>query len=328
MSLSETERRRRGLFGWLRSLLALEEGEERDEWEDKIQAIVFRIKEQQSRLDELAFRMEQRAAELFEKTVEHLKKARGPSLAEDEKKVHYNLAKTCAEEIYEIRRFLKAVRFTSISLERAAMRLQTVRDIKDFRSVLGPIAVLLANVKDEISPIFPSIAQALDEINKSIYELMAHTSAGMRGLPSGFLKSDEDVDKILSEAWAAANESVERNVPEPSKLLGLDQKPIKKDEKSSRAALEVSLTSSPKPPALSGEKLETGVEAARSLSASANASAGNLEEVLLNEIKTCGGKLNLDECSRKYGVPKEKLLEALSSLERKGKIKIVEKAQR
>ena len=319
MAISIDSESKKGFFGWIKGLF----GHKSDTyWEDKIQAIVYKLKEQQHKLEELSFRMEERAKELFERTVEHLKKASRKELREDERKAHYNLARTFAEEIYEIRRFLKAIKFTSISLEKAAMRLQTVRDIKDFREVLVPVSNLLNGVKDEIAGIFPSIGQALDEINRSIAELVVHASAGVHTLPSGPFKVDEDVNKILNEAWAVANETVEKNIPEPSKILSIESQKEALTAKSiestgtETAPVDVNLVIEPKP---TSTKAKEAVAIPSSL---ASASLSKMEELVLAEIKISKGIINVDELSRKYNVPREKVLEALHSLSRKGKIRV------
>uniref|UniRef100_A0A7J3ZLN2 Uncharacterized protein n=1 Tax=Fervidicoccus fontis TaxID=683846 RepID=A0A7J3ZLN2_9CREN len=319
MAVSLDNEGRRGIFGWIKGLFGY-----RPEtyWEDKIQSIVYKLKEQQHKLEELSFRMEERAKELFERTVEHLKKASMKDLREDERRAHYSLARTFAEEIYEIRRFLKAIKFTSISLEKAAMRLQTVRDIKDFREVLVPVSNLLNGVKDEIAGIFPSIGQALDEINRSIAELVLHASAGVQTIPSGPLKVDEDVNKILSEAWAAASESVEKNIPEPSKILGIEgqKEPFATKSAESTGAeatpVDVNLVIESKPARVKAK------EAVALPSSLAYASLSKVEELVLAEIKINKGVINVEELSRKYNVPREKVLEALQSLTRKGRIKV------
>ena len=314
MAVSIGRDEKRGLIGWFRSVFGL--GEKTYEWEDKIQSIVFKLKEQQEKLDELYNRIQGRAKEIFDKTVEHVKKAKDPSVKLEERKAHENLARTFAEEIYEIRAFLRAIRFTSISLERAAQRLQTVRDIKDFQEVLGPVSQLLSGVKNEISTIFPNVGEALDEINKSITELMIQTSSGLHHVPSSGFSVNEDVERILGEAWKAAEKSVDNQVPAPSRIIkmhsgyvnsdnsrsGGNNKPIKVVVKTGGTVKNAVAIPVPTP--------------------LKNASIVKLEELLLDEIRVNNGKLDVNDFVSRYGIDKDKVYEALYNLSKKGKIKV------
>ncbi len=315
MSVSFEREGRKGLLGWFKSVFHV--GEKSYEWEDKIQVIVFKLKEQQEKLDELYYRIKGRAQELFQKTVEHVKKAKDPSLKTEERKAHENLARTFAEEIYEIRAFLRAIRFTSISLERAAQRLQTVRDIKDFQEVLLPVSQLLTGVKNEISTIFPNVGEALDEINKSITELMIQTSSGLHTPPSSGFAVNEDVDKILGEAWRAAEQSVDDQIPVPSRIIK-QHAMIEEDVGEEKVTKPINVV------------VKTGTR--RSVLKKAqpvpvpsplrNASIVKLEELLLDEIRVNNGRLDINDFVSKYRVDKDRVFEALHNLSRKGKIRL------
>ncbi len=304
------DREKNGWFiSWFKGIF----GHKENEWENKIQTIIFKLQEQKEKLEELSFRMEKRAKELFEKTVEHLKKAGNPNIREEERRAHQNLARTFAEEIYEIRAFLRAIKFTTISLEKAKERLQTVRDIKDFQAALLPVKHMLTGVKKEISGIFPSVGEALEDINRNIEELAIHTSAGLHGLPAGKFAVNEDVEKILSEAWAAASETVNKNIPEPSRLMKMKTVGGKR-QAHTRKPLKVVVETG---------KHKYGIEEPIALPVSrVNNSLVKIEELILDEIRVNKGRFNVDEFCRKYGVSKDRVFDALQSLSRKGKIKV------
>ncbi len=319
---------RGGILGWFKSLFG---GTKQEYWEDRLQAIIFKLNEQERKLDELYYRMQKRAQELFERTVEHLKKASNPKLKPEERRAHENLARTFAEEVYEIRAFLRAIKFTSIAINKAALRLQTVRDMKDFQEVLLPVSQLLAGVKNEISGIFPNVGEALDEINKSIAELMIHTSSGVHGIPSPTMNVSKEVDEILNEAWNAAVESVDKNIPEPSKVMRV-RKPVvegeEKEETKQTKPLKVYIehseqkkkeTEQKEQPKKEVKKEESEIAISTSL---ANASMLKLEQLILDEIRVNKGRFNIGEFVEKYGFDRDKVFEALQSLSRKGKIRV------
>lgn len=307
MSVSD---RKIGIIGWFKGLLSW--GSSDDSLEDKIQSVIIKIREHQDSINEFAFRMQKRAEELYIKVMEHLRKSNLNILTEDERAAHYNLARTFAEEIVEIKKFTKAVRFVAIGLEKVAQRLQTVKDVKDLQAQLGPIRMLLMGLRQEVENVFPAVGTTIDDINRSIAELMIHSSSGLHEM-SGIdtYTKDEEVNKIIKEAWSLATATVESVIPEPTALIQSRQPPkvVKK-------------TPEPMDVTVSRSKTElVGVQGSQS--SSERLRIEEIERIVLMEAKLNNGKINVEEIANKHKLKKDDVFEALDSLHRKGKIRIV-----
>ncbi|HEW64411.1 hypothetical protein [Fervidicoccus fontis] len=312
MGLSiDRDEKKAGLLGWLKNIFG---NPKNYTWEDMIQDVIVRLKDEGEKFDELEYRTKKRIQELTDRIVENLKKYDSPNIKEDEKRTYHNLAKMYAEEVYELRNFLKAILFTKISFERVIQRLQTVRDYKDFQAALGPVSKMLAGVKNEISAIFPKVGETLDEINRNITDMMISTSNSMGGFNTNqTFMINEDVEKIIQEAWKLADSNVEKMLPEPKKLI---QQTTQITNLSTQQSTQREINQQ-KSIVNKTEKIQ--------LEAQTSSSSYNIEiveNIILNEIKKTGGKLNIQEITTNYGIDKEKIYEALYNLKKKGKIEI------
>lgn len=346
-----------GFLGWFKNLFSGKHAE--PDWKDKLQMIVIMIRDQQEKLDVISDRMKKRAEELFNRVVEQQKKSLDPNVTEDERRTYLNLARTFAEEIREIKAILRAIAFTKVSLEKVAQRLETVKELKDFRDIILPITGILKGIKQEISPIFPSIGQALDEISRNISELAYQTSAGIRSLPSDIgpipgsqldAGLNDEVSKILNESMIRAENEILRAIPEPlpltqvrandivketSKTAGRDTtyyeanipkkttttSTVRKQQKPVDVVVESGRVKARK--SVQSDKVAREVE--QIALPSRGMSMARLEQLVLDEIKVNRGRFNVDEFARKYGVSKDRVFDALQSLARKGKIRVARK---
>ena len=333
MTLAMGRDRGGGFLGWFKSIFGHRAGE--PDWKEKMQMIITMIREQQEKLDLISFRMQNRAEELFDRIVEQYKKANRKDVADDERKTLLNMARTFAEEIREIKAILRAIGFTKVSLEKVVQRLETVKDVKDFQDSIVPITSLIKGIKQEISPIFPSIGSALDEIHRSISELAFQTSAGIHSLPTGNLTpgESEDVEKILKEAWQAATESVEKKIPEPTRVVGMKikstnpaMKTVAKKPVAKSKPVDVVVEANKKHDSSEKDSVTEVSEVEEAIKLPVpRLSMAKLEQLVLDEIKINRGRFNVDEFARKYGIDKDRVYDALQSLVRKGKIRVARK---
>lgn len=308
MSMAE---KKTGILGWLKGLFAQTSLE--DSLEDRIQSVIIKIREHQDSINEFAFRMQRRAEELYAKVTEYLRKSQSPLLTDDERRAHYNLARTFAEEIVEIKKFTKAVRFVAIGLEKVAQRLQTVKDVKDLQEQLGPIRMLLVGLKQEVESVFPAVGTTIDDINRAIAELMIHSSSGLHELNSlDSYTKDEEVNKIIKDAWSLATATVESVIPEPTTLIQ-NKQPAPSTAKKSPEPIDVTLSKS-KSEQVALPSSPAGKEKPK---------LEEIEKIVLEEAKINKGRINVDDISSKYKLRKDDVFEALESLRRKGKIRIV-----
>lgn len=315
MSLVSDRGEKKGLLGKLKGFLGLADVKEYS-WETMIESLIARLKDEQQKFDELEYRTKKRAEELFQRIVDNVKLYNSPAIKEEERRTYQNLAKMYAEEVYELKNFLKAIMFTKISFERVIQRLETINDYKDFQAALGPISRMLAGVKNEISAIFPKAGETLDEINRNITDMMLTTSNSMAFSVNQSFIVNEDVDKILQEAWKKAELDVEKVLPEPTKMIGAqyaisnDKGPAKKDN-----YVEVQKDSGVKNVAPQKEAVAAQVRPRIN-------DISEIEAIILREIKASNGKLNVGDIVTKYNLDKDRVYAALISLQKKGKIEV------
>jgi division protein CdvB (Snf7/Vps24/ESCRT-III family) len=100
-----------------------------------------------------------------------------------------------------------------MSLEQVHLRLESTIDIGDVMGALGPAMGALTNLRSGLSGVMPEVDTELGEINGVFTDIMMN--AGSIGNTSiAFDANGEEVDKILSEASAVAEERMNDNFPD------------------------------------------------------------------------------------------------------------------
>jgi division protein CdvB (Snf7/Vps24/ESCRT-III family) len=214
-----------------------------------------------------------------------------------------------ANEIAEIRKVLTFTQHTQLTVERAILRLDTLKVVSptleslegafsDVKNALG----LVANVMPSITPEMSRLTSVVDEIlTGTQFTLDEYTPA---------VVLDESAETILHEAADIAEQDLKTRIPEP---------PIE----APKAAIPV------KPlVALAADGTEFVVNqngAAVNGDISPNAfdvSSFLLEELVMDYVERNNGDLNVARCSQELNLPSGKVLEVLDALNGKGKITI------
>jgi len=100
-----------------------------------------------------------------------------------------------------------------MALEQIHMRLESTIDIGDVMIAIGPAMGALTRVKSGLSGVMPEVDTELGEINGVFSDII--TNAGNMGNATLALDaSGEDVDKILAEASAVAEQRMNDNFPD------------------------------------------------------------------------------------------------------------------
>jgi division protein CdvB (Snf7/Vps24/ESCRT-III family) len=214
-----------------------------------------------------------------------------------------------ANEIAEIRKVLTFTQHTQLTVERAILRLDTLKVVSptleslegafsDVKNALG----LVANVMPSITPEMSRLTSVVDEIlTGTQFTLDEYTPA---------VVLDESAETILHEAADIAEQDLKTRIPEP---------PVE----APKAAISV------KPlVALAADGTEFVVNhngAAINGDSSLNAfdvSSFLLEELVMDYVERNNGDLNVARCSQELNLPSGKVLEVLDALNGKGKITI------
>jgi len=214
-----------------------------------------------------------------------------------------------ANEIAEIRKVLTFTQHTQLAVERAILRLDTLKVVSptleslegafsDVKNALG----LVANVMPSITPEMSRLTNVVDEIlTGTQFTLDEYTPA---------IVLDESAETILHDAANIAEQELKTRIPEP---------PFE----APKAAILV------KPlVAVAADGTEIVVNhngAAVNREGSSNTfdvSSFLLEELVMDYVERNNGDLNVARCSQELNLPSGKVLEVLDALNVKGKITI------
>src|ERR671937_303937 len=113
--------------------------------------------------------------------------------------------KIISNEIAQVRKTTKMISQLKMALEQIQLRLESTIDIGDVMVAIGPAMGALTRVRSGLAGVMPEVDRELGEINGVFSDIMM--SAGSMGNTSfAFDASGEEVDKILAEAGAVAEQ--------------------------------------------------------------------------------------------------------------------------
>lgn len=175
----------------------------------RLDLTINRLENQIQRLDQTGSRLSERDKSLFAKVVESYSK-------HDQQH-----ASAFANELTEIRKTEITVMNVKLALEQIVLRLRTVTEVGDMVSTIAPVISVLGNVKKAIVGVLPDAGKELEQIGIELSGII--TDAGQTtGLTIDFAATNEEAQKILTEAAAVAEERTKQKLPE---LSTLGQKP-------------------------------------------------------------------------------------------------------
>ena len=121
--------------------------------------------------------------------------------------------KMISNEIAQVRKTTKMISQFKIALEQIQLRLESTIDLGDVMVAIGPAMGALTKVRTGIGGVMPEVDRELGEINGVFSDIMM--SAGSLGQTSfAFDASGEEVDRILAEAGAVAEQRMSDSFPD------------------------------------------------------------------------------------------------------------------
>jgi division protein CdvB (Snf7/Vps24/ESCRT-III family) len=121
--------------------------------------------------------------------------------------------KMLSNEIAQVRKTTKMISQLKMALEQIQLRLESTIDLGDVMVAIGPAMGALTRVRSGLSGVMPEVDRELGEINGVFSDIMM--SAGSMGNASfAFDASGEEVDKILAEAGAVAEQRMTNSFPD------------------------------------------------------------------------------------------------------------------
>src|SRR5439155_6264603 len=73
-----------------------------------------------------------------------------------------------ANEIAEIRKMAKITLRSELALEQVGLRLETIQEFGDVAATMGPIAGVVAAIKNQVQGVIPQVGYELGEISESL----------------------------------------------------------------------------------------------------------------------------------------------------------------
>jgi division protein CdvB (Snf7/Vps24/ESCRT-III family) len=252
-----------------------------------------------SRLELASSKLDRRNQNLFEACSFHVKKG---SKAR---------ATIYANEIAEIRKVLSVLQHTQLAVERAILRLDT---LKVMSPTLESIEEAFGDVKNAlglVTTIMPSITPEISQLTNVVDEILEGTQFNL-DMPTPIVTADPTAEAIIQEAASIAEQELKARMPEPPVSVEVPQPmiPIKPMIALATDGSEV-LVSGDQGPDVKKDTVDTF-----------DISSFLLEELIMDYIERNRGDMNLSRCAKELNLPQNKILEALNILSRKGKIEI------
>jgi division protein CdvB (Snf7/Vps24/ESCRT-III family) len=160
-----------------------------------------RIQSQNQKLDTIIGKLNGKEKSLFNQVVSHLQK-------HDVKE-----SRVLSNELAQVRKSSKMISQLKTSLEQVHFRLDSTIDVGNVMAALGPAMGSLTNLRPGLSQVLPEVDTQLVEINGVFSDIMTNSSA-LENASITYDASGEDVDNILSEASAIAEQRVNENFPD------------------------------------------------------------------------------------------------------------------
>jgi division protein CdvB (Snf7/Vps24/ESCRT-III family) len=121
--------------------------------------------------------------------------------------------KMISNEISQVRKTIKMISQLKIALEQIQLRFESTIDLGDVMVAIGPAMGAVTKVRSGLGGVMPEVDRELGEINGVFGDIMM--SAGSLGNTSfAFDASGEEVDSILAEAGAVAEQRMNESFPD------------------------------------------------------------------------------------------------------------------
>ena len=253
-----------------------------------------------SRIELACSKLAKRDRELFDACVLYTKKGSKARAA------------VYANEIAEIRRILSILEYTRLAVERAILRLNTLKVISP---ALEPLHEALGEVKNAlrlVANVMPSMTPEISKLNDVVNEILEDTEFNI-SMPMPTAVNDPSVESILHEAASLVEEELKTKIPEPPFEGG--RLKLSKDEK---PLVALSIAGSEVYSDRSIPNEDSDVAAGKSF----DVSSFLAEELVMDYIERNNGDMNIVRCARELNMPHDQVLQVLESLKRKGKIKV------
>jgi division protein CdvB (Snf7/Vps24/ESCRT-III family) len=168
---------------------------------EKISQVVYKLKVQQNRLEGANLKTQQHDKSLFDKCVQ-------AQMSKDTMR-----SAMYANEIAEIRKIAKVTLRSELALEQVVLRLETIQEFGDVAAMMGPVAGVVHQIKNQIAGVIPQVGYELGEISDTLNSVVMEVGEAT-GQGYDLEASSPEASKIISEANTIAETRMREKFPE------------------------------------------------------------------------------------------------------------------
>jgi division protein CdvB (Snf7/Vps24/ESCRT-III family) len=122
--------------------------------------------------------------------------------------------KMMSNELAQIKRTTKMISQVKMSVEQIQLRLESTIDIGDIMTSIGPAVGALTRVRSGMSGVMSEVDTELVEVDRSFSDIIMNVGSIDNNASFTFDAGGEDVDRILVEASAVAEQRMNENFPD------------------------------------------------------------------------------------------------------------------
>ena len=221
------------------------------------------------------------------------------------------------EEVKNIHGYLSLIVKTIYDLTRVRYRLETLFHVEEPLKMLPEILEELKAVEPVIEKVNPQLLNHIKALEQRVTNIMTISSPYIPGLTPSIVKSSENssIKTQLTPLQTTPRIKQPQPVQQKSEQTSEKTETIKEISKTAE-----SINLRPQQP-IPLEQINTSQVKPTSFDVPIHV----VEQWLLNELRITAGVLDLSVFEKKYGVPKNTILEALKSLESKGQVRVKRK---
>jgi len=168
---------------------------------DKIAMSVYRLKAQESRLEDTVRRLQDHDRDLFSKCV-------AAQIAKD-----YPRAAMYANECVEIRKMARILLQCQLAIEQVTLRMETIEEFGDVAVMMGPVAGVVRSIKSKIAGVMPEVSYELGQIGESLNSVVMDVGEAS-DQTYNYATSNDEAQRIIAEASNVAEQRMKEKFPD------------------------------------------------------------------------------------------------------------------
>jgi len=267
-----------------------------------------KLKIEQSRIEQVSFRLKKRDNVLFQTCVHALEKQ------------NKGRATILANEIAEVKKLTKFLYHVELAIERVILRLETIRELSDIVIDLKPALRMLQNVSKELFEVLPDVSSELGKVNDIISETLYSTRITTDESLIPLNRTTPGGEEILKEVSNFVEQRIVEKLPEPPTTLQTPtETPVRQMVALAATCSQTIGQETSETEAVSSQNLfsfkETEVQ-----EVSLKVEKRSLEDVLFEYVKKSKGEVDLMQCSLQLNASYDEIEKALQDLGAKGRI--------